>query len=695
MGELDYIYVLKALDEIPFGVGKKLLMEFLQGKEKNESISHNRLYKLDNFGILSYSDEEINDIIENLLINNLIIANTFNQNKYAKVLELTEKGRAEIESPKLYKKKLCNNYVFNKTEITNEDKERFSALGDFLKRYNDEQKKAIISTENNILCVAGAGSGKTSVLTKRIEFLIRYKSIQPEKILAITFTRKARHEMISRLPDFNEVQIETFNSFCEKILRENSEACYGKEARVIAYKDKILLIRQALLHLKLDMRKAIDIYFTYSQKRGKTDDQLAAIFLNDCFFIRDYFKFKNKKIEESAFENAPERHEKSAEMIFGIVNFMDAYMIKHGLRDFADQLIDTIKLFEEHKEAIPKFTHILIDEYQDVNSTQIKLIDILDPKNLFAVGDPRQSIYGWRGSDINYILNFKEKYPECEFISLTKNYRSNKPIVDLINSSISSMKLPNLESEGSKDKDIKLIRFDSESAEYEFVIQLIMQSDLKRNEIFVLARTNRQLNELSQLMKQRDIDYVIRSEEIKKSAIANEDQVTLATVHAIKGMEAEMVFVIGANAANYPCKGSEHPIIEMVKVDEYDKEEEERRLFYVAMSRAKKHLYISYTGKKPTRFITEDMIQQIDGKKQKSFNIQKSSDIVSRLKDWRSDIAKQLGIPPYVIMHDRTLIDISARMPMTKEDLNDIYGLGPTKIMKYGSEILDIVGGMK
>jgi len=379
-------------------------------------------------------------------------------------------------------------------------------------------------------------------------------------------------------------------------------------------------------------------------------------------------------------------------------NYIEAYMKRHGLRDFADQLIDTIVFFEKHLELIPKFDHILIDEYQDVNSTQIQLIDLLSPQNIFCVGDPRQSIYGWRGSDIRHILNFEEKYPDCDIITLTKNYRSTRHIVDLINNSIKHMRLPDLQSSIEGKKDIHIMKFTSEDEEFEFVIQKIIESDIPRNEIFVLARTNRQLNELSQLMKAQDVKHVVRSDEMRKSITARKNDVTLATIHAIKGMEAEMVFVVGCTGINFPCKGSEHPVIEMVKVDEYDKEEEERRVFYVSMSRAKNSLHLTYSGKKPTYFISTNMKKMIEEKEVKvqpkekaEISIDQSKDMIARLKDWRRELSKEHNVPAYVIMHDRTLVDIAQKRPQESTELEEIYGLGPTKITKYGEEILKIV----
>ena len=260
------------------------------------------------------------------------------------------------------------------------------------------------------------------------------------------------------------------------------------------------------------------------------------------------------------------------------------------------------------------------------------------------------------------------------------------------------MGLADLESALEGNKNIKLLKFKSEDAESEFVVQSIIASNIPRKEMFVLARTNRQLNELSRLMRYKNIKHVVRSDEMKKTIMAGEDDVTLATIHAIKGLEAEMVFVIGCHGINFPCKGSEHPVIDMVKVEEYDKEEEERRLFYVAMSRAKNKLYMSYSGSRPTNFITSAMLEMIEEReinvklaKNAKINHAKANDVVARLKDWRRLMSQQMGVPPYMIMHDRTLEDLALKMPTTKAELEDIHGLGPAKIIKYGKDILEII----
>jgi superfamily I DNA/RNA helicase len=609
--ELVYLNILKALMELPFQVGKNLLVDFLSGNYKNKSVIKNRLDELENFGSISWDSEVIYREIDKLITNGMIELVSSDYNRFVKVLSLTIKGRNEITHPTLPKKKLANKVNFQKTKITEEDLSRFGVLDSFLNGFNNEQKKAIISESPNILCVAGAGSGKTTVLTKRIEFLVKYKSVAPSRVLAITFTRKAKQEMERRLNDLGivGVQVHTFNSFCEKILRKHEREIYGRQIRVQGYSDKILAMNIVLSNMGLSMEDALDSYFSPSQKKFKTANQMANSFMNDCFSVMDYFKVSGQK-EYDFSKDVDVKNRQNAKRIFDITRYLKQHMEIQGLRDYSDQVIDAIKFLKENPNNVPEFEHILVDEYQDVNAMQIDLLSVLNPKNLFAVGDPRQSIFGWRGSDINYILNFEENHGDAEIIHLTKNYRSAKEIVDFMNHSISCMGLPGLEHHNKfDDVKIQILNFDSEEDERNFVVNNIINSNIPRDGIFVLARTNRQLMELSQIMKNKGISHVVKTDEVHNPVESKDGDIILATVHAIKGLQAKKVFVIGANEQNFPCKASDHPAIEMVKHDDYNREEEERRLFYVAISRAKEHLYITYSGKKPTYFINDKMIQ--------------------------------------------------------------------------------------
>ncbi len=610
---LDYIKVLEALKELPFNVGKNLLIDFLRGNYKNKSIKNNRLGVIDSFGSLrKYYDDEISGMIDNLIENKMIEVGYHKNNNFLKLLELTNLGMKEIKNPTLYKRKLAGNYTSRKTEITSQDKIKFSELNHFLERFNDYQKKAIICDKDKILCIAGAGTGKTSVLTKRIEFLIKYKGVVGEKILAITFTRKARQEMQDRLEKLGvSAHVETFNSFCEKILKKYGDIIYGRQINVMNYGNKAMGIMSALNSIGLTMDKAIEKYFSETQKRNKTREQLNNILMNDCFLVLDYFKTKNQELYDFSLE-ASFKDEENARMLYKICIYLKDFMKMSGLRDYTDQVIDCIKFFKDNRSSIPIFEHILVDEYQDVNGMQVELLELLNARNLFVVGDPRQSIFGWRGSNIKYILDFEKKYSDCEIITLIKNYRSIRHIVEFMNLAIKDMKLPALQHHKEGDKHIYLFNFENEIAEFQFVIDNIINSNVEKHEIFVLARTNKQLAELSMLMKQKQIPHILRIDEINNPVFEKAGHVTLATIHAIKGLEARVVFVIGVNELNFPCKASDHPVIEMIKLEEYDKEEEEKRLFYVAISRAKHILYLTYSGKKPSYFINDEMIRMIE-----------------------------------------------------------------------------------
>ncbi len=683
MDENDYLCVLRAVRDMPFGVGRKLLSDFLQGNPTEQIQKHN-LNKFSSFGTLAYDNKEINSLITLLERNSFIEYKGIEGNKFIKVIQITGKGEKEIITPTLNKKQEVRT-----TEITNEDEVMFKNFDFFLNQYNQGQKKAIVSNKQSILCVAGAGSGKTLVLTKRIEFLTKFKGVKPQTILAITFTRKARREMQNRLRKnevFN-VQVETFNSFCEKILKKFNNLIYDKPTRVITYKDKIKLIRNALLTIGCEPADAVDIYFTKSQKNLKSAEQLFNIFMNDCFFIVDYFKAESKHVEDFSCDGA-------SSLVYKVCVYLEKQMYNQGLRDFMDQIVDCLNFFKRNPQHIPQFEHVLVDEYQDVNALQVELLDILEPNNLFAVGDPRQAIYGWRGSNVKYILDFEDKY-KAELINLTKNYRSNKRIVNLFNEAIKEMRLPDLEGVMDGKTDIKLLEFDNDAVEFEFVAQRVLSTNLDRNEIFVLARTNKQLLELSKVFLERGIKHIVKSEDFKSIVEAGEGEVTLATVHAIKGLEAKMVFVIGCTTQNFPCRGSEHPVIEMVKIEDYDKNDEERRLFYVALSRASEFLYLTYSSKRATTYLTPEVMKHFDNKpvtlENFSKNYKVNDKLFDSLREWRREVSIKHGVPAYVIFHDTVLEEIARTKPIDLDDLARIPGVGQSKLRRFGEDVLNVV----
>jgi superfamily I DNA/RNA helicase len=607
----DYLFILRSLNEIPFPLGKKLLVDFLIGDMNNKSILKNNLYDLHNFGSLEYlTSFKIESHIEELIQKGMIDLSSSTFNKFIKVLSISRKGQNELLDPNLNSKKISGKYNDVETEINDQEIQSFKELGDFLEGFNLEQKKAIVSQKEKILCVAGAGSGKTTVLTKRIQFLNKYEKIRGEQILAITFTRKAKEEMQKRLEKLGiRAVVETFNSFCEKILLKNGGRIYRRRMRVAGYQDKMIGLLRALDNLNIGLEIAIEKYFSLAQRRNKNSYQLQNMLMNDCFSVLDFTKIAHKNILVS--NNLEGKDFENAKLISDIVKFLEKHMAMNNLRTYADQVNDAISFFKMYPKLIPNFKHILVDEYQDVNSQQIELLSLLNSDGLFCVGDPRQSIFGWRGSDVNYILDFNKRYVNSETINLKKNYRSNSHVVKFMNESIKEMKMPDLEYHFESEKHLKLCKFNEELSEFQYITKEILNTEIPFEDIFVLARTNRQLNELGEIFKKNKIPHVLKNDDAKE-VILKEGEVVLATIHSIKGLEAELVFVVGCTPNNFPCRAVEHPVMELVKMYEYDKEEEERRLFYVAISRAKNKLYLTYSGKRHTYFINEEMQKDLD-----------------------------------------------------------------------------------
>ena len=608
----DYLKILKSLNEIPFPIGKTTLIDFLTGDSTNASVSKNKLTRKINFNSLKLSKDQTREMIDDLIKQRFIEVTGTLSNPFIKLLSLTSKGSTELINPQYYNKKKKEAPVLTKFDISTEEIYEFQEFDKFLENFNENQKKAIISKNEKIMCIAGAGSGKTAVLTKRIEFLVKHRGVDPSKILAITFTRKARQEMRNRLQEFGiSTNVETFNSLGEHILNKYENEIYGRPIRLISTADKITMVKEALESQKKTLSQAVEEYFTPQQRANKTPERLMWTFINDCFTIIDYFKSKNTPIPDFS-KDADTKHYLIALMVHRTCSYIKIYMETEGLRDFSDQVIDSLNFLKRNPDKIPRFEHILVDEYQDLNSMQVDFIKLLNAPNIFGVGDPRQSIFGWRGSEIAHITNFSKEYPESEVVPLIMNYRSTKRIVELINSSIKHLNFPDLvANKESKLNEIAIEKFETEMDEILDVLQKVLESKAERHEIFILARTNRQLLEISKIMKNMQIPHLLKTEDENTQINAKEGEVTLATIHSIKGLQAKETFVIGCNVQNFPCKASDHPIIEMIKMENYDKDEEEKRLFYVAISRAKEKLYLSYSGTK-TDFITDEMIQIIN-----------------------------------------------------------------------------------
>lgn len=707
-----HIPILKCFDDFKFNVGKKSLVDFVKG-DPNPTIDKNNLDELNSYGCLYMIDkQEISRVVDELIKNGFleyrVVAGGF------KVVVRSSKGIREIFEKKFEVgeeksgKNIVVKHLFEETVITDEDRKVFGVFDFFLKEFNDEQKKAIVASSKSVLCVAGAGSGKTTVLTKRIEFLNKFKGVRQESFLAITFTRKAKEEMQRRLEKLGIVnaRVETFNSFCERVLKKHGDKIYSGEVKVAQYKDKIAVVKGALKKLGVGFDTFYDDYFNKRQVREKTGDELFFVFVNDVFTVIDFYKNIEDEIKPFYELESKSSKKRIAKLIYDIALICENDLKRRGLRDFSDQVVDCLRLFRAHPELIPKFDHILVDEFQDVNKVQVDLLKILNKGNIFAVGDPRQAIYGWRGSEIKFILDFPKVFEGCSVVELKKNYRSSFRIVEFFNLTINGMGLANLESSKPKKdvKDVFLIEQDNEVLEKRFVLEAIKNSSVPRNEIFVLARTNKVLEGFGDFFRQNGVKFAIKSEEEYKNGEPGEDEVVLATVHSIKGMEAKEVYLVGANSLSFPNKVVDNFVFALVKNDnDYDKEAEELRLFYVAISRAKQRLVISYTGNF-SKFVSKQMLELVEFKsknksifdfadKHKKLDNGNSSVLKNMLKDWRSAKGNEAGVPLYMILSNSAIDDLAMFRPQNKLEMRQVNGMGEVKIARYGDELLRIING--
>ncbi len=359
---------------------------------------------------------------------------------------------------------------------------------------NPHQQSAVAHIEGPLLVLAGAGSGKTRIVTERIAHLIE-RGTPASQILAVTFTNKAAEEMRSRIQKIcnKKVLAATFHSLCARILRESISAL-GYTSDFIIYDSD-----DALKLLKVCMKSC------------EIKDEKGEIKL----FHNQISNAKNALLSPDDLSE----DELLLKKVYGLYqNSLKSY----NALDFDDLLFLTVQLFQEHPEILTRYQNewqfLLIDEYQDTNMAQYKITRLLAERhhNLFAVGDPDQSIYSWRGADINNILNFKSDFPGARVVTLEQNYRSRDNILQAANALISVNQKryeKRLWSERSSGEPIGLYICDSDRAEAEFIIENIKKHQrsegIKLSECVVFYRTNSQSRTIEDALLKYGIPYQI------------------------------------------------------------------------------------------------------------------------------------------------------------------------------------------
>jgi DNA helicase II / ATP-dependent DNA helicase PcrA len=574
---------------------------------------------------------------------------------------------------------------------------------DFLKGLNQDQKKAVVQTNGPIIILAGAGSGKTRVLTHKVMYLISEKAIDTYNILMVTFTNKAASEMKERvrrnLTDsdlhIQSPMIATFHSLCAKILRtEGKYINLPPQFAIYDTQDQIDAIKEAMGRLDISIKE----YKPYS-------------------ILASISQAKNELISESEYSKYARGH--LQEKVARVYPIYQKILSENHALDFDDLLSKTVFLFENNPEILTKyqdrFKYILIDEYQDTNRAQYILTRKLAKKwnNICVVGDFSQSIYSWRGADFTNLSRFKEDFKNTKTFSLSQNYRSTQKILDAASSVISkntTHPVLKLWTENSQGEEIAIFEARNEQQEIEFIVNQINGLKMKNKENFkfsdiaVLYRTNAQSRIVEEIFLHNSIPYVLiggtrfyerkeikdalsylrnldnpddkislkriekigkrkmerflefqksfnkaddistldildnviketeylklydendeedqgRLENIKelrsvalkfpiltnflenvslveqeympdKNIDLKKDVATLMTLHAAKGLEFPYVFIVGMEEGIFPHSRS---------LMEKSELEEERRLCYVGITRAKKRLFLSYARKR-------------------------------------------------------------------------------------------------
>lgn len=371
-----------------------------------------------------------------------------------------------------------------------------------LNHMNTEQSEAVKTTEGPLLIMAGAGSGKTRVLTHRIAYLLDEKDVSPYNVLAITFTNKAAREMKERVQKLVGDQAEviwmsTFHSMCVRILRRDADRIgIERNFTIIDPTDQKSVIKDVLKNENIDSKK-----------------------FEPRMFIGAISNLKNElKTPEDAQKEATDYH---SQMVATVYSGYQRQLSRNEALDFDDLIMTTINLFERVPDVLEyyqnKFQYIHVDEYQDTNKAQYTLVKLLASKfkNLCVVGDSDQSIYGWRGADIQNILSFEEDYPEAKTIFLEQNYRSTKTILNAANEVIknnSERKPKGLWTANTNGEKIHYYEAMTERDETEYVVREIMKhqrNGKKYQDMAILYRTNAQSRVLEETFMKSNIPYTM------------------------------------------------------------------------------------------------------------------------------------------------------------------------------------------
>jgi DNA helicase-2/ATP-dependent DNA helicase PcrA len=604
---------------------------------------------------------------------------------------------------------------------------------------NPEQRRAVEAVRGPVCILAGAGSGKTTTITRRVAHQVASGTFATDEILAVTFTDKAAKEMRHRLEflGVGGVTARTFHSAALGQLHRLGEP----PQRILV--SKALMLRQIgnTLPPPYRFRPAGDL---------ATEVEWA----------------KNRRLTPETYLEGLAEHEPPipSDLMLRVFRRYETQKAERGYVDFEDVLELAIRLFDDDEHALAevrqRYRAFTVDEYQDVNLLQQTLLDrwLGASDELCAVGDDYQSIYAFTGATPDYLLGLSDRFPHAMVVRLESNYRSSPEVLGLANRIVPAL--------GGAEKVLRATRdagpeplvrsFPSRDAEIGFVLEQVraLHADgVSFEEMAVLCRTNARLADFEEPFHDAEIPFqgaallgreaarqlLKRLRRIDSTAVATavrgyaEDAgwverppdklgerelvrqadlgrlvrlaadfddgvrttrdfiadlearfgstgperrgVHLLTLHGAKGLEFEAVFIPRVEERELPIKQAKKP----------DEIAEERRLLYVGMTRAKRHLALTWNGK-PSRFLGELGIETRPPRP-----AEPDDPLYTALKRWRLARATADDLPAYVVFHNSTLAEIAGRRPRDLSELGTVPGVGPTKLERYGGEVLRVV----
>jgi DNA helicase-2/ATP-dependent DNA helicase PcrA len=626
---------------------------------------------------------------------------------------------------------------------------------------NPEQAEAVAQVRGPVVILAGAGSGKTTTVTRRIANQVLTGTFRPAEILAVTFTQRAAREMGERLDRLgvSGVRARTFHSAALGLFRQY----FQDEREILGTKARIL---RPLVSRLPPPHKFVPL----SDVAGEIE------------------RAKNRRVGPARYLETLDGHEPviAPHLMTRVYADYEHQRERLGMIDFEDLLAETARAFRENPEHLARFQErvkaFTVDEYQDVNLLQQELLDTWagDRDDICVVGDDYQSIYSFTGATPRYLLDFQQAHPGASVVKLVRNYRSSPEVIELAN-----RLTPNL---GGTDKQllptlpsgpaVVAQRLLTPQGEVDWILQQVrklLSDGIEAEEIAVLYRLNAMSEELEEELSAGHIPYQVkggsflrraaardllarlrrpRTEEVatavevaarevgwnpRGGAGADSEEATrqqdlarlvrlaadfkgdggvpgfvddlqrrfsaddagrgvqLLTYHRAKGLEFDAVFLPRLNTGEMPDRRAKSP--EAVT--------EERRLFYVGVTRARTHLFLSWAPKN-SRVRRSPFLDEVGAgssgtptaPRDRSYSFGRpptgtlspaAGELVKQLRAWRLERAKSDALPAYVILHDSALEAIARAMPRTEGDLLDVPGVGPRKYERYGEAILAIV----